>query len=85
MTSKQFRVALKCLGITQRELATRICVTPNTIWRWASGAVEVPRLVEIALEYFRTKKKHPKMCGDTPSGQGGAGKIICGKAKGSDE
>lgn len=61
MTPTQFKNRIEKIGITQKEFAKRINVAPNSVWRWASGAVKISKLVEIALEYFEEigKAKHP--------------------------
>jgi transcriptional regulator with XRE-family HTH domain len=55
MTAKQFRSALESLGLSQRDLAKELDVTPNTVWRWASGAQPVPKVVALAMAYLELK------------------------------
>ena len=53
MTTKQFRQALKQLGLSQMELARQIDVDPRTVRRWATGEHPVPKVVEELLKAWR--------------------------------
>ena len=53
MTADEFRAALKALGITQKWLAGRLGVAPQTVNRWVSGELAVPRYAAFALELLR--------------------------------
>ena len=37
MTGEELREAIKCLGISQGELARRLHVRPETVNRWING------------------------------------------------
>jgi transcriptional regulator with XRE-family HTH domain len=39
-------------GLSQRELGELLDVTNMSVWRWESGAVPIPRVVELALHYL---------------------------------
>lgn len=50
MTAAEFRAELRRLGLAQLEIADRLGVTPDTVSRWATGKVPVPRYAEYVLE-----------------------------------
>ena len=64
MTAPQLKSRIEKLGITQQEFAKRIDVAPNSVWRWTSGAVRIPRLVEIAVEHFESSKSVVTLCAE---------------------
>lgn len=49
MTPDQFRTELERLGLTQVGAARVMGYDPRTVRRWASGSLEVPRVVELLL------------------------------------
>lgn len=50
MTSNELRAELTALGWTQRRLADRLGVDPDTVSRWTNGRTAVPAYV---AEYLR--------------------------------
>jgi transcriptional regulator with XRE-family HTH domain len=48
MTSKEFRAFRLRLGLTQLQLAERMGVRSNTVWRWEHGAL--PRIAGLAIK-----------------------------------
>lgn len=50
MTSNELRAELSALGWTQKRLADRLGVEPDTVGRWANGRTPVPGYV---VEYLR--------------------------------
>ena len=66
MTAAELRARLNELGWTQRHLAKMLGITPRTVNRWATGALEVPVYCAAYLEpawytkqawYVRQQKK----------------------------
>ncbi len=49
MTPKQFRAALKRLGLTQVGAARRLGVNPRTVRFWVAGTYRIPEPVVILL------------------------------------
>jgi len=49
MTPKQFRTALKRLGLNQTQAAKRLGVTPRAVRFWVSGDRSIPEPVAILL------------------------------------
>lgn len=52
MTADAYRDALDRLGLSQVGAAKFFGVNPRTSRRWALGEQEVPRVVELALEFM---------------------------------
>lgn len=53
MTPAELRAKRLKLGLTQTALAKRLDVNIKTIIRWESGAVAIPKVVEIALKSLK--------------------------------
>jgi DNA-binding transcriptional regulator YdaS (Cro superfamily) len=58
MTGPELLAALRGLGIDapQRWLAERLGVNETTVWRWCSGATEVPKYASAYIELWREAK-----------------------------
>lgn len=50
MTARQFKAAIKKLGISQRSYAKHLGVNERTVRRWVSGKTKVPPLVAFAVK-----------------------------------
>ena len=57
MTGPEFKAALRGLSISQRELASRTGITVNTVNRWATGGLPVPRYAEYILELLQDRQR----------------------------
>jgi DNA-binding transcriptional regulator YiaG len=55
MTHDELRAALKCLGLTQREFASRLGVSPLTVWRWVRGDLAVPKYAAYVVTLLRNQ------------------------------
>ncbi len=53
LTCFELRAALRTCELTQRQLAALAGVSPNTVWRWCDGSLEVPLYVDTLLALFR--------------------------------
>lgn len=51
MMTEEFYGIRQRLGLSQRELAERLGVHANSIWRWENGD-PMPRTVELAMRYL---------------------------------
>jgi len=49
MTGKELKIARVTLDMSQIQLADAIGITQNTISRYETGTLPIPRLVEIAV------------------------------------
>jgi hypothetical protein len=52
MNAKQFRRALKQIGLTQRTAAPFFAIDPRTVRRYALGELPVPPLIAKVLNYM---------------------------------
>lgn len=57
MTKQSFKKARKAKGYSQSELAGAFGVNVITVSRWERGAVEIPRMAELALSSLKAKGK----------------------------
>jgi len=57
VTGPEFKAALRGLSISQRELASRTGITVNTVNRWATGGLPVPRYAEYILELLQDRQR----------------------------
>lgn len=53
MTPRQLRRIRRHLGLSQAELAARLGVWTNTIWRWEAGQRAIPKPAAQLVETFR--------------------------------
>ena len=53
MTGPEYRAIRLALGLTQRELAERLGVRENTIWRRENGQREISPEAELAIKSLR--------------------------------
>jgi len=49
MTAKQFKIARKKLGMTQKEMAALLGYSREQVAYWEGGKYEVPKVVELCL------------------------------------
>lgn len=57
MTAPEFRAALKSMHISQRSLAERLGVDPNTVNRWATGKAPVPQYARYVLDLLAERRE----------------------------
>lgn len=50
MGGKELKQKRESLGLTQTELADILGVKMNTVYRWESGILAVPKSIELAME-----------------------------------
>lgn len=52
LTPAELRARRLALGFSQPQLAKRLGVSTNTVWRWERGVMEIaaPRMLALALE-----------------------------------
>ncbi len=50
MTGKQFRIRRATLDLTQAQLAELLGIQPNTISRYETEDLKIPKVTELALE-----------------------------------
>jgi len=54
--SKDFKKKRMSLGFNQAELAALLDIKPNTVSRYETGVLAVPKVVELALEGIERKQ-----------------------------
>lgn len=57
MEGKELKQKREELGLTQTELAQILGVKMNTVYRWESGILQVPKSIELAMETVERKHK----------------------------
>ena len=57
MTGKALRAARSRLKLTQEELAKRLGVQKNTVWRWEKEQRHIPEPVAKLLEFLRKEEQ----------------------------
>jgi transcriptional regulator with XRE-family HTH domain len=50
LTGREFRKLRLRLGLTQETLGKRMGVRANTVYRWESGRLPVPRMAALAIK-----------------------------------
>lgn len=63
MEGSELKTKRENLGLTQTELADILGVKMNTVYRWESGILAVPKSIELAMETVVRrfgKKQHSK-------------------------
>ena len=57
MEGKELKQKRESLGLTQTELAKLLGVKMNTVYRWESGILAVPKSIELAMETIERNHK----------------------------
>ena len=57
MTGEQLKEIREKLGLSQTELAERLRVARNTVWRWEQGKRHIPEFLDLALETIERRIK----------------------------
>lgn len=68
MTADEFRAALKELGVTQRWLADRLDLLPETVSTWATGRNPVPAYATYVLTLLEQLPRERWRSKSTPQG-----------------
>ena len=55
MEGKELKSKREKMGLTQTELADILGVKMNTVYRWESGILTVPKSIELAMETVERK------------------------------
>lgn len=56
MTGKEFKIKRVTLDLTQAEIASELGIQPNTVSRYETGDLKVPKTVELAIEALERRK-----------------------------
>ena len=57
MTADQLKTLRTTLGLTQPQLAARIGVQPNTVYRWEAGIHPISRPMQKLIEHVRDEPR----------------------------
>lgn len=57
MSGKEFRIKRAILGMTQAELANELDIQANTVSRYETEDLKIPRTVELALEALERRQQ----------------------------
>jgi transcriptional regulator with XRE-family HTH domain len=57
MTGEQLKKRRIKIGLTQAKLAETLDIQPNTVYRYESGLLEIPKAIELAFERIEQKVK----------------------------
>ena len=57
MEGSELKAKRESLGLTQTELADILGVKMNTVYRWESGILSVPKSIELAMETVERSQK----------------------------
>lgn len=60
MTGREVRQVRKRLGLTQREFAARVGVTPNAVAKWESGHFTVGKTAAILIRLLDPRRKESR-------------------------
>ena len=58
MTGEVLKEKRKALNLSQAQLAEKLGVKENTIYRWEKGILPIYKTVELALEYLLLKAEN---------------------------
>jgi DNA-binding transcriptional regulator YiaG len=50
----------KRMQLSQPALATALAVEKSTVWRWETGAVQIPKVAELAVRYLLLTRRERK-------------------------
>mgnify|MGYP000909240767 CR=1 FL=1 len=58
MEEKSFdlKSELKAIGMTQKDFAKHLEKSTNTINRWATGDIEIPKVIKLYIEAYKKAK-----------------------------
>lgn len=57
MTKDDFKKLRESIGYTQAKLSKEMDITIRTITRWENGEIEIPKVVELALQSIAKREK----------------------------
>lgn len=56
VTKEEFKKLRESIGYTQAKLSLEMDITIRTITRWENGEIEIPKVVELALQSIVKKE-----------------------------